>query len=102
MIKRFPCKDEKMILKQNIRFRIIDTFGMNNRQVYIKIAHRHRIKEGLGWLRRVNLHNNIPTLKIRNKCEINGGFEFRNGDGCVNISTKTGQGVEDVLKLIVH
>ncbi len=177
MTKRFPCKDEKMILKQNIRFRIIDTFGMNNRQVYIKIAligswcsgktafierlkdytfnkcyfptngynityvtrynvtyefydfagtqmycfpqrdpefykmfdfiflmidstHRHSIKEGLGWLHRVNSHN-IPTLKIRNKCEINGDFEFRNGDGCVNISTKTGQGVEDVLKLIV-
>jgi len=62
---------------------------------------RQSIKDGLNWLRRVNTHN-IQTLKIRNKCEAGGDFEFRNGDGYVNISTKTGQGVEDVLKLIVR
>jgi small GTP-binding protein len=62
-----------------------------------RMSHKH----GREWLRRINTHN-IPTLKIRNKCEVgDGNFEFSNGDCYFNISTKTGQGVEEVLKQIV-
>ena len=57
-------------------------------------------KHGIEWLRRINT-NNTPTLKIRNKCEISGRFEFSNGDGYFNISTKTGQGVDEVLNQIM-
>lgn len=59
-------------------------------------------KYGLKWLRRIKNAYNIPTLKIRNKSEkVNADFEFDNGDGYLNISTKTGRGVEEVLKQIV-
>jgi len=61
-----------------------------------RASHKH----GLRWLRRINTHN-IPTLKIRNKSEVDGDFVFRNGDGYFNISTKTGKGVEELLKQIV-
>ena len=44
-------------------------------------------KHGIEWLRRINT-NKTPTLKIRNKCEISGRFEFSNGDGYFNISTR--------------
>ena len=63
----------------------------------IRMSHKH----GLVWLHRINTCN-IPVLKIRNKSEVGGeSFEFNNGDGYFNISTKTGQGVDDVLKQIV-
>lgn len=58
-------------------------------------------KNGREWLRRINTHN-IPVVKIRNKFEVGDeSFEVNNGDGYVNISIKTGQGVEEVLKQIV-
>lgn len=56
-------------------------------------------KHGRDWVRRINIYNK-PVLKIRNKCEISGEFEFHSDDGYVNISTKTGQGIEEVLKQI--
>lgn len=62
-----------------------------------RMSHKH----GAEWLNRIN-RNNTPTLKIRNKCEISGRFEFSNGDGYFNISTKTGQGVEEVLQQIIY
>ena len=62
-----------------------------------RVSHKH----GREWLRRINKHN-IPTLKIRNKSEVGAeSFVFNNGDGYINISTKTGQGVEEVLKQII-
>ena len=71
--------------------------------IFLMVDNNHRpsIKYGLEWLRRINTHN-IFTLRIRNKCEASGDFQFSNGDGYVNISTKTGQGVEDVLNQIVY
>lgn len=60
------------------------------------ISHNH----GCKWLRRINTHNK-PVLKIRNKCEVGGDFEFHGDGDYFNISTKTGQGVEDILKQII-
>ena len=60
------------------------------------VSHKH----GLSWLRRINTHN-TPVLKIRNKSEVNGDFEFHGDGGYFNISTKTGQGVEEILSHIV-
>ena len=55
-------------------------------------------KNGKEWLRKINIRN-VPTFKIRNKCDIND--EFSNLNGYINISTKTGQGVDNVLERIV-
>ena len=60
------------------------------------ISHKH----GRKWLHRINTHNK-QVLKIRNKCEVDGSFEFHGDGDYFNISTKTGQGVEEVLKQIV-
>ena len=57
-------------------------------------------KHGRDWVRRINIYNK-PVLKIRNKCESDSEFEFHSNDGYVNISTKTGQGIEEVLKKII-
>lgn len=61
-----------------------------------RVSHKH----GLLWLRRINTHN-IPVIKIRNKSEVSGDFEFRGDGNYFNISTKTGQGVEEILNQVV-
>jgi small GTP-binding protein len=70
--------------------------------IFLMVDKNSRVSHnnGLSWLRRINRYN-IPVIKIRNKSEVSGSFEFQGDDGYFNISTKTGQGVEEILDQLV-
>jgi small GTP-binding protein len=104
------------IVRDNITYEFYDFSGQEmycglyNDPVFLEIFDfifvmtvkniRSSQKYGREWLNRINIYNK-PVLKIRNKCEIDGEFDFHTADGYVNISTKTGKGIEEVLKQII-